>query len=290
MKTCLVFGKDGYFGSHLIHYLTHCENWVVNAIGRFDIAGMADDEFDVDYVFYLVGAAGILSSFEQPEVHIESNICVLSRIIARIKRTPFRPLFIYPSTRLVYRGSSESLVEDSITESRSMYSATKRACEAIIEAYSFAFKMPFIILRIGVVYGSLPGMNNRYGTIEFLEGQSSKGEITIFGDGSQRRTFVHINDVCRGLIEVAAQTNKSSQCPNIFNFPGEDFSIREVAQMIARRDGSTLRYLAWPEIYRQTESGSTVFSAKKFHSAYNFSLKYTLVKWLSTKESGLSMI
>ena len=290
MKRCLIFGSDGYFGSHLVHYLSRSDDWEVNTIGRSDLASMTDDCFNVDYVFYLIGAAGILSSFEQPEIHIDSNICVLSKVIARMNRSPFKPLFIYPSTRLVYRGSSEPLVEDSSPESRSMYSATKRASEALIEAYSFAFKMPSIILRIGVVYGSLPGMKNPYGTIEFLEEQSSKGEITIFGDGAQRRTFVHINDVCHGLSEIAVQTNKDSQCFDIFNFPGEDFSITEVAKIIASRDKSSLRYLEWPEIYRRTESGSTVFSASKFYRSYNFSLRFSLVKWLSMENSDSSII
>ena len=172
---------------------------------------------------------------------------------------------IFPSTRLVYHGCHGELKEDSPNEFKSIYAINKFACEQYLRLYSQVFEIPYCIFRICVPYGTLIKEASSYGTAEFMLNKAKeKQNIVLYGDGNVRRTLVHIEDLCRLLLLGAC----SIECKNdVFNIGGEDYSLLEMADLIAKRYNVEVEFTPWPNLALKTESGSTVFNSEKLNRA-----------------------
>ena len=75
---------------------------------------------------------------------------------------------VFPSTRLVYKGKDEPLLENDTKEFKTIYSINKYACEQYLKMYSDVFDIRYCIFRICVPYGSLLDGVSSYGTAEFF--------------------------------------------------------------------------------------------------------------------------
>lgn len=140
-------------------------------------------------------------------------------------------------------------------------SAHSLACEHYLAAYHNAFGIPYAIFRICVSYGNVLSDGYSYGTIGFFLRMAREGKlITLHGDGRQRHTFTHVQDVCVQIINVGLCQCAENQ---IFNVGGEDYTIPEIAESIASRFGVDVKYGQWPTVDERMESGSTIFSDKK---------------------------
>jgi UDP-glucose 4-epimerase len=122
----------------------------------------------------------------------------------------------------------------------------------------------YCIFRICVPYGTLVSGAASYGTAEFMLNKAKRGEdITLYGDGSQRRTFTYMED----LVDVLVEGGLSDGCLNdVYNVGGEDLSLKEMAEMVAERYGVKVLSVPWPEISLKIESGDTVFDSSKLES------------------------
>ena len=263
MNRVAIFGGSGYLGSQLAAY--------------YAAEGVAHDVFDMpsfdvtraecwssfkppDYsaILFFAGMTGTEKSFIEADRFLDVNECGLLNLLTRLAPLGEQaPKIIFPSTRLVYRGSEEPLTEDAPKEAKTVYAANKLACEYLLQAYHVRYGIPYAVVRICVPYGSLVSADYSYGTIGFFLKQAEMGgPITLYGDGSVRRTFTHVADICRivhRLVEV--------QSVGIFNVGGNTYSLREVAELIAASNGGGVDFLPWPRVAERLESGSTFFDA-----------------------------
>lgn len=113
-----------------------------------------------------------------------------------------------------------------------------------------------------------------YGTLDFFLRQAREtGQISIYGDGSQRRTVTYIGDLC----SILRQAGLQGACVNdVYNVGGEGMSVRELAEHVASATGSTVVGMPWPEAARKIESGSTVFDAGKLDSLLDYQQTMTV--------------
>lgn len=222
------------------------------------------------------GVTGTAASFDQFEAVVRGNELSLLRVLDSIRRSPHRPRVIFPSSRLVYQGSSQALTESAPLEARTVYAASKIACEFLLHSYAHAFDIPHSIVRICVPYGSAAGAGYSFGTIGNLLRQARSGCIRLYGDGSVRRSFTHIADLCRLTIALAVHPAAQNAT---FNIPGEDFSLSEAAQLIAASLASPIEYVPWPATDWRLESGSTVFDSRKIEQLLGFGLTRRLLDW-----------
>ncbi len=269
MTRIAIFGGDGYLGSQLAAY--------------FAAKGVAYDVFDVpafdvtradcwetfsptDYsaILFFAGMTGTEKSFTAAERFLDVNEQgLLNLLMCLAPLGTHAPKIIFPSTRLVYKGSDEALSEDAPKEAKTVYAANKLACEYLLQAYHVRYGIPYAIVRICVPYGSLVSSDYSYGTIGFfLKQATASGPITLYGDGSVRRTFTHIGDIC-----IAVERLMSSGAVGTYNIGGSDYALVDVARMIAERKGVEVAFVPWPDIAARLESGSTFFNAAKLSLA-----------------------
>lgn len=273
-----VLGANGYIARNLVYvmkrdnpdwemYLYGIEDKSIDGHSNYVQIDMTDRnavkgiDLSCDIIFMFVGKTGSTNCFDAYDTFINLNERTLLNLLSEYRNQNSVARIIYPSTRLVYKGVPFLLREDAEKEFKTIYAIQKFACENYLKQYNSVFNVQYTIVRICVPYGTLVPGASSYGTAEFMMNKAQKGEnITLYGDGSLRRTITHIEDLCLSIIKAAV----SLECANdVFNIGGEDYSLKEMALPIAGKYNVEIEYISWPNVALSVESGNTVFDSTK---------------------------
>jgi len=296
-KRFSVLGANGYLGRHLVAHLqseghevcgydlqpsSTLESIPYQAIDVTDAASLEGLDTDVDGLLVFSGMTGTHQGFDQYADYLNANELGLLHILNLLRRRGHRPRVIFPSSRLVYKGRPEPLEEEAPKESKTIYAANKLACEGFLQAYHAAFDIPYTVFRICVPYGNRWKGSYSFGTTgAFIRMAKEKQVITLYGDGSLRRTFSHTEDICT-QISACALRRDTIGLP--INITGEAFSLLEVAEWIAERFGAAIEHIPWPPRETAIESGDTVFDDARIRSLAPSPLRFTLREWIATTD------
>ena len=275
-----IIGANGYIGKHLAYYLQKLgmssvcydiQDEMRENYKKVDLTkkeSVRDIDFNVDYIFMFAGLTGTYAGFEKYETYIKINEIGLLNLLDEIRNSEYRPKIIFPSTRLVYKGVDKPLKEDDEKETKTLYAINKQACEGILYAYKQSFDIPYTVFRICIPYGNLLSTDYSFGTVGFFIKQAKAGkDITLYGGGNIKRTFTHMEDLCRQVVEGAFNPNSNGE---IYNVGGETYSLREVAEIIASTLGTNVVDVPWPEKDLRIESDHTYFDDTKIRTLLNF--------------------
>ncbi len=268
MKVAL-FGNKGYLGSQIECFLRRKEAFVTGFdLPECDISNpVIWEEFkpaQYDAILFFSGLTGTEKSFVEAEKFLEVNERGLLNLLRKLSPLGERaPKIVFPSTRLVYKGREVALKENDEKEAKTVYAANKLACEHLLEAFHARYDIPYVVTRICVPYGSLIRKDYSYGTIGFFLKQAEfGGPITLYGDGTIRRTFTHVADICEAVAFLA-----EADAQGVFNIGGATCSLGEVAELIAKGKGVEVKYVPWPDVALRLESGATFFDSSKLDNA-----------------------
>lgn len=247
------------------------------SIDVLDKKSLENIDFDCDYIYLFVGKTGTANGFDVYDEFINVNEIALLNILSIHREKKSKAKIIFPSTRLVYKGVEGLLNENSEKEFNTVYAVNKFACEMYLEQYRKVFDINYCIFRICVPYGTLIENASSYGTAEFMiKSAKEKGMISLYGDGEVRRTLTHMEDLCNILVKYGV----SDACINdVFNVGGEDYSLKEMANMIANKYSASIDFVPYPELARKIESGSTVFDDGKLQSIDAYAFKHQFEDW-----------
>jgi nucleoside-diphosphate-sugar epimerase len=188
-----------------------------------------------DTVVHLAAAVGVKLIVESPVRTIETNVHgteVVLKIAAKKRK-----LVLIASTSEVYGksakvpfGEDADLVLGPTSKHRWAYACSKMIDEFLALAYWKERKLPVIVVRLFNTVG--PRQTGQYGmVVPTLVRQALRGEpITVFGDGSQSRSFTYVGDVVRAVVALIDEPRAVGQVFNIGN--GKEISIGELAARI----------------------------------------------------------
>lgn len=268
MKKIAVFGAKGYLGRQLTFFLRQQDA----ICDEFDMpeSDVAKDAFwntfdpgQYNSILFFAGLTGTEKGFSEAARYVTVNEIGLLNLLNKLAPLgQSAPKVIFPSSRLVYKGAEHPLCEDDAKEAKTVYAANKLVGEHYLAAYKNRFGIPYCVVRICVPYGNLISTDYSYGTVGFFVKQACEGRISLFGDGSQRRTFTHVVDICKVVHRLT-----DLPVEGVFNIGGNNLSLFEAATIIASRKGATVVSVPWPETASRLESGSTVFDSTRLASA-----------------------
>ncbi len=123
---------------------------------------------------------------------------------------------------------------------RGCYDEAKRCGEAYVAAYMTQYGLDARIARIFNTYGPRMRFDGIYGRAvpRFIEQALSGKEVTVFGDGSQTRSFCYITDQIEGLLRLAALEEVGFKVPVVNIGDDRETTILELAKMVLRITGS----------------------------------------------------
>jgi UDP-glucose 4-epimerase len=295
-----VFGANGYIGRHIVRYIalnkkadiccfdTH-ENFNGDqavSYSRIDITDssqLTQCADDLDIIYFFSGLTGTDISFDKYELFIRVNELGLLNLLDRYKTCSKKPKIVFPGTRLVYRGKADQpLAEDAEKEFKTIYASSKYNGELYLEMYRNLYGFDFTVFRICVPYAHVIEGKFSYGTISFFLDKARRNEpIGLYGDGSLKRTFTHVLDICRQVVEVSGMPESNGQ---VYNVAGETFSLQQIARLVAAKYKVDVAFNEWPEKAWKLESGDTIFDGTKISRMIDPVLKYNFSDWLNENE------
>ena len=270
MSKCAIIGSKGYIGKHLEQKKNDvvCYDVVESEDVNYHRCDLTDFEsvrriidLKVDYIFMFAGLTGTYVGFDKANIFVNVNEMGLINLLNCIRESKYRPKIIFPSTRLIYKGADKALKEDDEKETKTIYAVNKIACENLLYAYRQNFDIPYTIFRICVPFGNMFSDDYSFGTIGFFIRQASNDRrITLYGDGSIKRTFTSMHDLCKQIVEVGMERVSDGE---IYNIGGHTYSLRNAAEIIASYYKAEISFISWPERDLKMESGSTYFDSSK---------------------------
>ena len=202
-----------------------------------------------DVVVHLAAAVGVKLIVEAPVHTIETNVHGTEVVLKHANKK--KKLVMIASTSEVYGKSVDvpfredaDLVLGPSEKHRWAYACSKLIDEFLALAYWKERKLPVIILRLFNTVG--PRQTGQYGMVipNFVRQALAGQPITVFGDGTQSRSFTYVGDVVRAMVALIDEPRAVGQVFNIGN--GQEISIGELATRVKAQTGSTSEIVCIP--------------------------------------------
>ena len=267
MKRILVTGGAGFIGSHLCNRLVKEGNDVICMDNLFTGAKKNIEELmdyhnfefmrrdvtqelyvEVDQIYNLACPASPVAYQYNPIKTIKTSVMGAIYMLGLAKRVKAR--ILQASTSEVYGNPSVHPQPEEFWGNvnplgiRSCYDEGKRVAETLFFDYHRQNHVDIKVIRIFNTYG--PNMNTNDGRVvsNFIV-QALKGEdITIYGDGTQTRSFCYVDDLVEGMIRMMNSRDGFTGPVNLGN-PGE-FTMLELAQKVIKLTGSNSKIIYKP--------------------------------------------
>jgi len=255
MKKSLVTGGAGFIGSHIVDRLLElghqvvvidnessdghdeyywnekCENHKVDICSFNSIAPLFQD---VNYVYHLAAKASVQASVDNPIPTISTQVLGTINVLESARLSGVEK-FVYSSTSACYGNSNpipnvETMREDPLNA----YAIGKLSGEQLVKSYHGLYGMKTLAFRYTNVYGERARHVGTYAPAvsKFLKMRNQGEPLTIFGDGLQRRDFIHVSDVVDANALISFM-----ECDNwgeVYNIGfGKNWSIQEIADSIS---------------------------------------------------------
>ena len=213
----------------------------------YDLVNHIINDYKIDYIIHFAAQSHVQNSFEDSLQYTKDNIEGTHTLLEVCRRYKKIKKFIHVSTDEVYGESMINDDEDKKTENSILcptnpYAATKAGAELIAQSYYHSFKMPIIITRGNNVYG--PNQYPEKLIPRFIEQLKNNEKVTIQGDGSNIRAFLHSYDVARAF-EIVLEKGKIGEIYNIGSDENQEYTVLQVANMLIEKIKKTDVHNNW---------------------------------------------
>ena len=265
-KNLLITGGCGFIGSNFINYyfekqseiniinldaMYYCANelnilknirdseryhLIKGNLCSIDLLNHILDNYKIDTVIHFAAQSHVQNSFDDSLKYTYDNILGTHTLLESCRKYGLIKKFIHISTDEVYGESmlsedEEKKNEQSILCPTNPYAATKAGAELIANSYRYSFKMPIIITRGNNVYG--PNQYPEKLIPRFIELLKNDKKVTIQGDGSNVRAFLHAIDVACAL-ELILEKGKVGEIYNIGSDEDKEYTVLEIAHILIK--------------------------------------------------------
>jgi UDP-glucuronate decarboxylase len=200
--------------------------------------------FQFEYVFHYAALVGVKRTLANP-VMVLNDLNGIRNILNLSKNTGVKRVF-YSSSSEVYGEPVEFPQNEHTTplNSRLPYAIVKNLGEAYLRAYNQEFGLEFTIFRFFNTYG--PKQSTDFVMSKFLRAALANQDITIYGDGSQTRTFCYIDDNIDACLKAFYSDQVINDVVNIGN--DYEISILDLASKIIEVAGSKSKIVFLPAL------------------------------------------
>jgi len=186
---------------------------------------------DCDIVLHLAAKTDVDESIKRPDLTNEVNVTGTVNLLRSCVENKIKNVIALSSAAVYGNQTQLPITEESTTNPISPYGASKLAMEHYVRSFSHSYEINSLILRIFNVYG--PDQSDAYAGVitKFLYNISQNKPLIIFGDGTNTRDFVSVEDVVAAIHNSI--DNIQGKEGNYYNIAsGKHINIKELAELM----------------------------------------------------------
>ncbi len=261
----LITGGAGFIGSHLAETLLEAgdEVFIIDNLWTGKLANIEKIQgnerlhlvvdtilnesvmneliFKIDHIYHLAAAVGVKNVMDHPVETLETNVKG-TEVVLRLANRFKKKVFIASTSETYGKHVEHPLSEDdnrvmgSVKKRRWAYACSKTLDEFLALSYFDEKKLPVVIGRLFNTVG--PRQVGQYGMVlpTFVQSALLGKPITVFGDGTQTRSFTHVKDVVWAITRLMDAPEAEGDIFNVGN--DREVSINELAEMVKEMTGS----------------------------------------------------
>ena len=197
-----------------------------------------------DYVFHYAAVVGVKRTQENP-IMVLDDIQGIKNVLQLSKNSSVKRVF-FSSSSEVYGEPVELPQNEETTplNSRVPYAVVKNVGESFFRSYYKTYGLPFTIFRFFNTYG--PNQSEDFVIAKFLKAALKGDDITIYGDGSQTRTFCYVEDNINTCVKILEDNLMMNDVINIGG--AKDYKILDVAKLIIEKLNSKSKIIHLPAL------------------------------------------
>jgi len=248
-----VTGGAGYIGSYFVKKLVEDGHDVVSVdnlmngdysrlqelgiddsaellTGDIRDAGFLENAYsECDAIAHLAALPGLMKCKNDPESAASINVYGTNRVLETARKLGIDKVVFCSSAAVYGKPPRLPVVETLPLRPLNLYGVTKLAGEMLMDVYHDNHGMETVSLRFGNVYGV--GLYTNYDTVipKFARMGLQGQDLTIYGDGTGSRDFVHVEDIVQALILSIESTGKGGEA---YNVGGETMEIGALAELV----------------------------------------------------------
>ena len=197
-----------------------------------------------DFVFHYAAVVGVKRTQENP-IAVLNDIDGIRNVLQLSKNSSVKRVF-FSSSSEVYGEPVELPQHEQTTplNSRVPYAVVKNVGESFFRSYEKVYGLPYTIFRFFNTYG--PNQSMDFVISKFLDAALRGDDITIYGDGSQTRTFCYVDDNINACIKIFEENHILNDVINIGG--AKEYKIIDVAKTIINISGSSSKIVHLPPL------------------------------------------
>ncbi|MBC99974.1 MAG: epimerase [Crocinitomicaceae bacterium] len=197
-----------------------------------------------DYVFHYAAVVGVKRTQENP-IMVLNDIQGIKNVLQLSKNSSVKRVF-FSSSSEVYGEPVELPQNEETTplNSRVPYAVVKNVGESFFRSYFKTYGLPYTIFRFFNTYG--PNQSEDFVIAKFLKAALKGDDITIYGDGSQTRTFCYVDDNINTCVKILEENLMMN---DVINIGGAiEYKIIDVAKLIVAKLNSKSKIIHLPSL------------------------------------------
>jgi len=249
VQRVLITGGCGFIGANLTRLIRDRTDWSVRIVddmrvgtpemveGLADVhqgdvgdpAVLKDTLRDIDAVVHLASETGVAPSVENPVRDFEGNAMTTFRVLEGCRQMQVKR-FVFASSGAAVGDVTPPIHENIVPRPLSPYGAGKLVGEAYCQAYAGSFGLNTVALRFSNVYGPLSAHKTKNAVPSFISLALRGQDLLIYGDGTQTRDFIYVEDLCEGILRSVTTGDISGE---VFQLGTSiETSILEIAEIV----------------------------------------------------------
>lgn len=240
-----------------------------------------------DLVYHLAASINVQDSIDDPRTTFENDVVGTFNVLEQCRGHNIKMLFM--STCMVYERSLDQsgISEVHPVKPASPYAASKLSGEALTLSYYYAYGLPTVVIRPFNTYGPFQKASGEGGVVAvFIQRALQGADLNIYGDGTQTRDLLYVEDCARFVIEAGMQDKTNGMILNAGL--GRDISINDLAALVSS-DPSKIKHVT--HIHPQSEIPKLLCNFSRAHDLLGWEPYVSLEEglnrtreWLKDKE------